>query len=206
MKLHNNITDITIREENELYNKTWIKTNNLMFSNTVSVNQFKNESPSKVDSSPMIVVWLKNIDKLLELIPKSYNLHNYHLLDIGCGSGISTIYFRKRFKFKSYSGIDFEKKFIDQSKLNTLKMSINDIRFIIDDVTNLLLDDKPNFLFLFNPFGLKTMKSFFLNNIENLKINKSIIGYVNDIHIDYFEKYDTQIIRNDYYNISMILF
>ena len=43
MKIHNNITNSTIREENDFYNKTSIKTNNLMFSNTVSVNQFKNE-------------------------------------------------------------------------------------------------------------------------------------------------------------------
>ena len=206
MRFHNNIVDTTIRKENETYNKIWIKKNSLNFSDSVSVNEFKTKSPSRTDSSPMMVVWLKNIDKLIDLKPEGYNLRNFSLIDIGCGTGISTLYMRKKYIFKSYSGIDFEKRFIDQAKINSTKMSVDDVRFIKSDVANLFLEDKPNFLFLFNPFGLKTMNQFLNNNLKNLKDNNSIIGYVNDIHIDYFGEYDTTIIRNDYYNISLILF
>jgi len=151
----------------------------------------------------MCVVWLKNIDRILNLIPKYYDLKNYHFMDIGCGSGISTIYFKKNYEFKTYSGVDFEKIFIEYCEINKRNSSTDDIQFSIEDVTYLILQDKPYFLFLFNPFGPKTIKSFIKNNLQNLKNNNSIIGYVNDLHINHFTDYDVQIIRDDFYNISL---
>ena len=206
MLKHNNIEDNDIRKYNEKYNRKWIKKNNLMYFHNIKVEKFENKSTSKKDSSPMMVVWLKNIDRLMDLIPKSYDITNYHLLDVGCGSGISTIYFNQTYIFKSYSGFDFESKFIEYCKINNKKSSLSNIDFYVKDVMNIILDDRPTFLFLFNPFGLTTMKTFLENNIDNLKKNKSIIGYVNDIHVNYFNSLNTHIIRNDNYNISIILF
>ena len=203
---HNNITSSNIRQENELFNKSWIKKNNLLFDEPIGIDKFKNKSISKIDSSPMCVVWLKNIDRLLNLIPKYYDLKNYHFIDIGCGSGISTIYFKKNYNFKTYSGVDFEKKFIEYIEINKKNSSTDNIQFSIEDVTYLKLQDKPYFLFLFNPFGLKTIKFFIKNNFQNLKKNSSIIGYVNDLHINHFTDYDVQIVRDDFYNISFIGF
>lgn len=203
---HNNITNSNIRQKNELFNKSWIKKNNLLFDESIGIDKFKNKSISKIDSNPMCVVWLKNIDRLLNLIPKSYDLKNYHFIDIGCGSGISTIYFRKNYDFKTYSGVDFEKKFIEYSEINKKNSSTDNIQFSIEDVTYLKLQDKPYFLFLFNPFGLKTIKFLIKNNLQNLKKNSSIIGYVNDLHINHFTDYDVQIVRDDFYNISFIGF
>ena len=206
MRFHNNITDTTIREENETYNKIWIKKNSLNFFDSVSLNEFKTKSPSRTDSSPMMVVWLKNIDRLIDLKPKSYNLKNFSLIDIGCGTGISTLYLREKYIFKSYLGIDFEKSFIKKARFNSKRMSFDDVHYIESDAAKLFLDNTQNFLFLFNPFGLRTMGKFLDNNLRNLKENNSIIGYVNDLHIDYFENFDAKIIRNNYYNISLILF
>jgi hypothetical protein len=44
-------------------------------------------------------------------------------------------------------------------------------------------------------------------NIENLKNNKSLILYANDILINEIEiNYNVQILRNNYYNLSVIKF
>lgn len=60
---------------------------------------------------------------------------------------------------------------------------------------------------MFNPFGFKTLKSFLDNNIQNLKINKSIILYANDLYINEINQiYDVEIIRNHFYNLSVIKF
>ena len=200
---HNNITEDKIRNENIEFNEKWINNYKLIESNTISVDKFENCNP---DSSPMMVVWLKNIDRLMKLTPQSINVNEYHFIDIGCGVGISTIYFRKNYVFKNYSGFDFEKRFVKISKLNQSLIKMNDINFFVNDVHDFFIEDNPSFLYLFNPFNLKLIKVLIENNIENLKKNNSIIGYVNDIHIDYFESLDVKIIRNNYYNISMIFF
>lgn len=200
---HNNITGDKIRDENIEFNEKWIKNHKLIKSKTILVNDFEN---CNSDSSPMMVVWLKNIDRLMELTPQSININEYHFMDIGCGVGISTIYFRENYVFKKYSGFDFEKRFVKFSKLNQSITTRNDINFFVKDIVDFFIEDKPSFLYLFNPFNLKLIKVFIENNFENLKKNNSIIGYVNDIHINYFELLDVKIIRNNYYNISMIIF
>ena len=96
--------------------------------------------------------------------------------------------------------------FIRFSKLNLSLTTKDDINFFVDDIVNFHVQDKPSFLYLFNPFNLNLIKIFIENNLEKLKKHHSIIGYVNDIHVDYFESLDVKIIRNDYFNISMIFF
>lgn len=41
---------------------------------------------------------------------------------------------------------------------------------------------------MFNPFGVKTLKNFIDNNEQNLKNNKSIILYANDLWINEIKK------------------
>ena len=203
MYVHNNILDDKIRRDNLDFNLKWIEQNKLIKSENISVSEFENPNPN---SSPMMVVWLKNIDRLMCLKPKSVNINNYSFVDVGCGVGISTIYFRENYVFKDYCGFDFEKLFIRFSKLNLSLTTKDDINFFVDDIVNFHVQDKPSFLYLFNPFNLNLIKIFIENNLEKLKKHHSIIGYVNDIHVDYFESLDVKIIRNDYFNISMIFF
>ena len=45
------------------------------------------------DGNAYHTVWLKNIDRLMNIIPLEINISQYHFYDVGCGLGISTLYF-----------------------------------------------------------------------------------------------------------------
>jgi len=111
---HNNISNEALRKEKENYNKNFIKSLQLNF----DIDQYEGviKDNDKSDSSPYMTVWLRNIDRLMKMVSKEINLKNYHFVDIGCGIGISSIYFFKKHKMKSYNGFDLNKNLIDKSK------------------------------------------------------------------------------------------
>ncbi len=49
----------------------------------------------------------------------------------------------------------------------------------MDDAADVRLDNVPYVLFLFNPFDDVIMSKFLVNNIKNLKRNRSYICYAN---------------------------
>ena len=59
---------------------------------------------------------------------------------------------------------------------------------------------------MFNPFGKETMNEFLQNNLDTISETKSIICYINDIHIEIFDQLDCTIARDDYFNLSLIYF
>ena len=63
----------------------------------------------------------------------------FNIIDIGCGLGISTNYIHKKYKFKSYIGVDISDDLINISKKINKDLSIN---FFIKDVSSLLLEKK----------------------------------------------------------------
>ena len=201
---HNKINNDEIREFNEDFNKEFIESLDLK----IKIQKFEGILDNKEcdDATIYQTVWLKNIDRLIELIPKKINLSNYNLCDVGCGIGISTIYFQKKFQFKSYSGFDISEELIEASKKILRQLNLeSEINLNVDNAIYKKLDSKPYVLFLFNPFGKKTLEKYINNNIENLKKNKSIILYANDLLIKSI-KYYKDLYRDDYFNLSCILF
>ena len=201
---HNKINNDEIREFNEDFNKEFIESLDLK----IKIQKFEGILDNKEcdDATIYQTVWLKNIDRLIELIPKKINLSNYNLCDVGCGIGISTIYFQKKFQFKSYSGFDISEELIEASKKILKQLNLeSEINLNVDNAIYKKLDSKPYVLFLFNPFGKKTLEKFINNNIKNLKKNKSIILYANDLLIKSI-KYYKDLYRDDYFNLSCILF
>ena len=201
---HNKINNDEIREFNEDFNKEFIESLDL----NIKIQKFEGILDNKEcdDATIYQTVWLKNIDRLIKLIPKKIDLSNYNLCDVGCGIGISTIYFQKKFQFKSYSGFDISEELIEASKKILKQLNLeSEINVNVDNALYKKLDSKPYVLFLFNPFGKKTLKKFINNNIENLKKNKSIILYANDLLINSI-KYHKDLYRDDYFNLSCILF
>ena len=201
---HNKINNDEIREFNEDFNKEFIESLDL----NIKIQKFEGILDNKEcdDATIYQTVWLKNIDRLIELIPKKINLSNYNLCDVGCGIGISTIYFQKKFQFKSYSGFDISEELIEASKKILKQLNLeSEINLNVDNAIYKKLDSKPYVLFLFNPFGKKTLEKFINNNIKNLKKNKSIILYANDLLIKSI-KYYKDLYRDDYFNLSCILF
>ncbi len=202
---HNNITDTIVRYENENFNQEYIRSRELKFSEVII-----SDSPSiKEDSVPCMTAWLKNIDRLMDLLPKNCNLEDYRFLDVGCGAGISTLYVEENYKFKTYAGFDFEPHLVNKAKVNkdiVMGGRSLEVDFFVNDASEFILPQKRTFLFLFNPFGESTMNEFLLNNLETMQKTNSIMGYVNDLHIDIFDKLGCVIRRNSYFNLSLIEF
>lgn len=197
---HNNIKSIEIRNTNNKYNQEYINNLNLDF----DINEYECFEVKKNDSRPYFTVWLKNIERLFRLIPNNLNISEYNLIDIGCGLGISTNYIFKKYKLESYIGVDISEDLIKMAKKINHDLLIN---FFVKDVANLFLENKKYIIYMFNPFGFKTLKFFLDLNIQNLKNNNSIILYANDLHINEIDEcYDVEISRNNIYNLSYIKF
>ena len=92
---HNNISDDLIRQREENFNENFI--NSLGINLDISQYEGKQNKDIGNDSTPYMTVWLKNIDRLMGLIPSDIKLENYHLCDVGCGLGVSTIYLKKKY-------------------------------------------------------------------------------------------------------------
>ena len=208
-RIHNNITNETLRKENDDFNQDFIESMGLKFSEIITPDQFKLSVEKTLDSSPCMVVWLKNIDRIFSLLSKKLPLKNYSFLDIGCGTGIASIYFANKYIFKSFSGFDFAPILVNKAKQNreiVIVKKLPRIDFFIKDSREIDLIKKPTFLFMFNPFGKETMNEFLQNNLDTISETKSIICYINDIHIEIFDQLDCTIVRDDYFNLSLIYF
>jgi len=201
---HNNISDDLTRQKEEQYNEEFINSLKL----NLDINQYEGltSNNSLNDSTPYMTVWLGNIDRLIDLIPNNIELENYSLCDVGCGLGISTIYFQKKYNMKSFSGFDFNQDLIDKAKLILKDLELDEnIEFEFKNANEKLLESKPYILFMFNPFGITTMQNFINNNLDVFKENKSIILYANDLHINEIKGYE-KINRDDYFNLSALIF
>ena len=107
---------------------------------------------------------------------------------------------------KSFSGFDYNEDLTDKAKLISYKLGLkNKIEFEFKNANEKILESKPYLLFMFNPFGINTIQCFIDNNIEVLKSKKSIIIYANDLHVNEIKGYK-KINRNDYFNLSVLIF
>ena len=80
------------------------------------------------------------------------------------------------------------------------------ISFKIADARKIKLQDKRYALFMFNPFGWETMNQFVSKNIEVLQKNNSVILYANDVCVGNLLEYGRMVMRDDFYNLSVIAF
>lgn len=210
MKNHNNISDKKVRIQNKKYTDIFI---NKFIQKTGDLNIYKEFINKDLnvntleDANPFQTVWLKNIDRLINLIPKNIELSQYHLIDVGCGIGFSTFYFKENFDLSSYSGFDYVSEYIQFSKkLMKLYYDESPIEFFKADASKYKLElNKSYILFIFNSFGEKTLLKFISNNILSLKKNKSIILYCNDHHYQSILGYKSYK-RDEYFNLSSFIF
>ena len=158
-----------------------------------------------------MVVWLRNIDRLIKLLPEEVELINCTVIDVGCGSGISTAYIHKNYSFKKVVGFDFSSNLIKQGFLNRniLYQQSQDgqsLHFELADATTFNVPEGRIILFLFNPFGWKTMKLFIENNAVALRNSGSLMLYANDLYINDVTAYATLVARDHFFNLSVVKF
>ncbi len=83
--IHNNSIDRKIRIENEKFNNNWIQLNEFVCYQSISKDHLDFDN---FDSTEFMVVWFKNIDRLIKMLPSKLDFSEYSLLDVGYGSGI----------------------------------------------------------------------------------------------------------------------
>ncbi|MAV05404.1 MAG: hypothetical protein CMI71_00115 [Candidatus Pelagibacter sp.] len=208
---HNNEINDNIRKENKEFNKQWIANNKLIGEGIVLVDELDVSSEVKLDASSFMVVWLKNIERLCEMFSSEFDYKSFSLLDIGCGSGISTFFFHQKYDFDRCDGFDFSSSLIglankNKKIINRDGVDTSSISFNFADAKKIKLQDKRYALFMFNPFGWETMNEFISNNIEVLQKNNSVILYANDICVGNLLVFGRMVKRDDFFNLSVIAF
>jgi|APCry1669190591_1035303.scaffolds.fasta_scaffold22437_1 SAM-dependent methyltransferase len=163
---------------NGLWNQHYIASRHIRDATPVRVQSFNTRSHNKIHARAFEPVWLNDIDKLIAT--DRTKTSDYHFLDVGCGKGISTIYVKERYFFKSVTGFDFEPDFIEAAERNLKYSTVKGpIDFYIGDAGDWLLDDQRWFLFLYNPFSDHVLEQFLRNNIDVLRKTQSVLAYAN---------------------------
>lgn len=208
---HNNIIDEAVRNNNFNFNKQWISDNGFIGETAVSIAKLDVSDPKKLDANSFMMVWLKNIQRLCKLFNSNFKYKDFSLVDVGCGSGLSTLFFNQNYPFDKFLGFDFSPKLISLANQNKIIASKNGFNvsstfFNLADAKYIKLPSQKIALFMFNPFGWETMEMFITNNYDQLCQTKSILLYANDIYIDELLKYGTILIRDSLFNLSVISF
>ena len=191
---------------NGFYNRLYCLTHNLRGAGDVLVKDFETYSDSVVDAKPFVLAWLLNIRRALSFLETRIDLSNYIFCDVGCGTGISTIY-ANSYQFSSVVGFDFQKSFVSiaNSILDRGRRIDKKITFLEADAVNFKISPA-TILFLFNPFGPETLHKFIVNNSDELRRGDTWAILLNDRLINSFlETTHFELVRRDYkYNISIL--
>ena len=204
---------------NNFYNNNFVRYINFAynfyfkFSNNIKIDLTEDDltflkNKGYKNSKGLGTVWLLNLRRLYKIFKKDKKINKYHFIDVGCGNGIPLIYAYKKFDFQSYTGFDFVKRYVENSRKN-FKNSIKNekIRVFKKDAKKFILDGKKSyFIFMFNPFDDKVMRQFLKNNIKNLKKNKSVIAYVNYTHLREVLKFSRNVSEIKKYKSAIIEF
>jgi SAM-dependent methyltransferase len=200
------------REANEKYNFEFMSrlglVDNYEFENYKNENYYIAEGFNKFQ-----IVWLKNIDMMMASLPFDFDISDYTLYDLGCGTGISTIYFYWYYGFNKFIGIDIEEMLISKAKINLNKVRFTEkkceIEFKVDNILSFVFSnkDKP-FIYLYNSLSLNFFLEFLQKNLDFFKKNKAVLLFNSDQYYKQYSSfvYGSIIIRNELYSQTIILF
>ena len=197
---------------NNKYNYEWIKQKGLS-EESKSLADIEKEGIDITNSEKHETGWLRNIDRLIDMLPLEFDPACYHFLDVGCGSGVSTLYFADNYNFMSYKGFDFSPSLIDAADKNKAIFNKScvknlNIQFSIGDANNWKCSKSKTLIYMFNPFKYETGGKFFQNNIQTFRENNCIFAFAWDTWIEALasENLHKTIVRNAKHKLSLVLF
>ena len=217
-----------IYQINELVNFLFINLLFLKKTILVSDDQNLNPSGSKKYGNINQTVWLLNISRAFSLCniisENKFNkiVSNAHWIDVGCGSGLASIYVSLVYGLKNQTLFDYDKKCVQESIANykSYKKSLlynlrhfkSKLNIYLADASNHILPihaSETTIIYMYNPFQEKVVREFISNNKFLIKKNVFLI-YVNDIYRNSIKdelsdlKYKYR--RNDFFQISVFNF
>ena len=112
------------------------------------------------------------------------NPQDFHLIDLGGGKGISTLFFAHRCNFKSLTSLEIQNKLSAIARENVAAYNASnnksiDIHFLEKDASTIRLKDQPYFIYAYNPFSESIWESFIERNIDIFSNHKAIIALYN---------------------------
>ncbi len=134
----------------------------------------------------------------LSLLVKKLNKIEGAVIDVGCGSGRALRYFERSYQESAkYIGLDIDREILSSAK--SLKQKNNSqIEYIEEDATNFKFPKETRLIYLFNPFGKKTM-SMLVNRIVQSSekfTGEVFIAYVSPVYFELFESNFEKIYSN----------
>lgn len=197
------------RLRNERYNRSWIS--KFAFKNTefMPIEESISGPESGDDRNPHQLVWLRNVQYAINVAKRYDDIKSYTFLDLGCGTGVPSIFALIRCGFLAAEGFDIDSRFVKWARENAELTDVREgICFFQADATKVRLKDKKYFIFFFNSFGSETLGVFLDKNRAVLRRRNSMLCLVNDWAApEVFKREDTTLLfRNSRKNTSLFKF
>lgn len=203
-KIFGAVFTMHLRVHRRIILKTFIEQNNLI--------GYENQEIEKLglpnSSVRFEVVYLKILSDINNFIP-SHDQSHYEFCDIGCGTGISSVFVEKNLNFKNVAGYDLSSDLIEIAQENKLTSNTNNLNFNCMNAIDIKLDNGPVFVYLFNPFNENILVSFLDNNYDFFLNNGSVLYYVNAVHKDVLKSYaskETQVVDGGFFENVLVRF
>ena len=104
-------------------------------------------------------------------------------LDVGSGTGKAMYIALKSKKFEKVIGVELERKLYMKSRLILQNVNSKKKFFLhYENAEYFVVPNEPTIIFLFNPFNEIILNRFISKNLNRIRITKSAIVYVNDVH------------------------
>tara|TARA_B100002051_G_C16741747_1_gene644742 strand:- start:33 stop:617 length:585 start_codon:yes stop_codon:yes gene_type:complete len=193
----------------QFYNYYFTKINNLKTYQKIDPAHFIESPKSKQNSKAIVDGSLYLVSRLVKNFNLNHNCNDYDFIDVGCGNGLPMIFVKKKFNFKTVSGFDHLNEVVERCKDNIKRSRLKDINVFNYDAKEFKLSNKSNFVYMYNPFDSEILYNFMKNNIDNLRKNKSVIAYINQIddELKIFREFLPKEINVDkYFKIYLIFF
>lgn len=170
------------RKWNDIRNKFWITRYRFRRTEYMPLGDSVKKEGESQDSNPHQLVWLSNLDHCTKRAKKFVGLEQYAFLDLGCGTGVPSIYAHLRLDFRKAGGFDIDERFVQWANENAERAGVRSkVSFEVEDADRFVLPDEKFFLFFFNSFGEATLSSFLSRNRTSLEKNRSVLCLVNDL-------------------------
>lgn len=118
----------------------------------------------------------------LKTATKILNAADCGYYDLGCGKGKTIFIAVDRYPFQEYVGIDYYAPFLDIAKGNLKKQHNDNVKLLLQDMSEFKDYHKESIIFLYNPAG-ETIIDAVRSNIENA-CDKAIVIYNKPVHED----------------------
>lgn len=197
------------RFRNERFNQRWIS--NFAFENTdfMEIEETISGPEFGDDRNPHQLVWLRNIQYAVKVAKRYGDIKSHTFFDLGCGTGVPSIFARIRCGFRAAEGFDIDSRFVGWAIKNANLAGVREkISFFQADAAEVRLEDGKYFVFFFNSFGAETLGLFLDKNRAVLERNNSMLCLVNDWAAPDISKREnaTLLFRNSRKNTSLFRF